>query len=259
MSERIGAEFVDVVAPRRPSSTRRLVAVLGTATALAQLGQLLWLVAGSRSLPRTTFGAVLAAQALYGVLQIVVDSGAAFHGARLAAAQTLDAPKRASLVRIRLQLAAAAAVVTFAVGLAGGWISLQANAPFAAALVLWALFNYWEPYGLGDARPMSVYLVLASGGAGRIRLCVSRSWHNTPRLRRRGCGMPVARCRRKRLLPPATGRCPSSGAESSPRAVAPRRSRWGSGDRLADRHRVRDHFFSLQVAPPRRPLHSAFP
>jgi O-antigen/teichoic acid export membrane protein len=111
-------------------------------------------------LPRTTFGAVLAAQALYGVLQIVVDSGAAFHGARLAAAQKLDAPSRASLVRIRLQLAAAAAVVTFAVGVAGGWISLQANAPFAAALVLWALFNYWEPYGRGDARPMSVYLVL---------------------------------------------------------------------------------------------------
>ncbi len=160
MSERIGAEFVEVVAPRRPSSTRRLVAVLGTATMLAQLGQLLWLVTGSRSLPRTTFGAVLAAQALYGVLQIVVDNGAAFHGARLAAASTLDASSRASLVRVRLQLAAAAAVVTFAVGAAGGWTSVQANAPFAAALVLWALFNYWEPYGRGDARPMSVYLVL---------------------------------------------------------------------------------------------------
>lgn len=164
MRDRSGAELAGAVTPGRPSSTRRLVAIFGTATVLAQLGQLLWLTAGSRALPRSSFGTVLAAQALYGVLQFVVDNGATFHGARLAAALKLDAPTRASLVRVRLQLAAAAAGVTFAVAAAGGSRSLEANAPYTAALVLWALFNYWEAYGLGDGRPLSVYLVLRAVG-----------------------------------------------------------------------------------------------
>ena len=150
--------------PEPGQSTRRLFAIFGTATVVAQLGQLLWLTAGSRVMTRSGFGTVLAAQALYGVLQFVVDNGAAFHGARLAAARALDARTRASIVRVRLQLAALAALVMFAIAAVGGARSLTATAPFAAALVLWALFNYWEPYGLGDGRPWSAYLVLRSVG-----------------------------------------------------------------------------------------------
>jgi O-antigen/teichoic acid export membrane protein len=109
---------------------------------------------------RSAFGTVLAAQALYGVLQFVVDSGATYHGARLAAALKLDSPTRASIVRVRLQLAVAAAGIALAIGAAGGARLLVANAPYAVALVLWALFNYWESYGLGDGKPLSAYLVM---------------------------------------------------------------------------------------------------
>jgi O-antigen/teichoic acid export membrane protein len=138
--------------------------MLGTATVVAQVGQLLWLTAGSRVMTRSAFGTVLAAQALYGVLQFVVDNGAAFHGARLAASGTLDPRTRASIVRVRLQLAFLSGLVMLSIGAVGGVRLLTATAPFAAALALWALFNYWEPYGLGDGRPWSAYLLLRSLG-----------------------------------------------------------------------------------------------
>src|SRR5688500_8126409 len=96
--------------PRVPvfgSSTRRFAAVYTGATLLAQVGQLVWLTAGSRAMSHSAFGTVLAAQALYGVLQFVVDSGATYHGARLAAGGMLDAATRSSIIRVRLQLAAA--------------------------------------------------------------------------------------------------------------------------------------------------------
>lgn len=110
----------------------------------------------------STFGAVLAAQALYGVLQIVVDNGAAWHGARLAATETLDDGSRGSLVRIRFQIAIVAACIGVAIGAAGGTTSLVATLPFMAALVLFALLNVWEPFGLGDARPWSLYILARS-------------------------------------------------------------------------------------------------
>jgi O-antigen/teichoic acid export membrane protein len=113
---------------------------------------------------REAFGTVLAAQALYGVLQLVVDNGTAFHGARLASRHRLDAASRSSLVRVRLQLAAPGLVVLAGVGVGGGLSFLSANAPYVIALVLWALFNYWEKYGVGDGRPWSAYLVLRAWG-----------------------------------------------------------------------------------------------
>jgi len=145
-------------------STRGLMALFGSATALGLLGQLSWLVVGSRAMSREAFGTVLAAQALYGVLQFVVDNGAAFHGARLASVHRLDSSSRSSLVRVRLQLAAVGSVVLIAVGAGGGLRFLSANGPYVIALFLWALFNYWEAYGLGDGRPWSAYLVLRAWG-----------------------------------------------------------------------------------------------
>jgi O-antigen/teichoic acid export membrane protein len=141
-----------------------LVALFGSATALGLLGQLLWLVVGSRTLTRAEFGTVLAAQALYGVLQLVVDNGAAFHGARLASSGKLDESSRSSLIRVRLQLAAVGCIVMLAVGAGGGLRFLVANLPYVGALGLWALFNYWEAYGLGDGRPWSAYLILRAWG-----------------------------------------------------------------------------------------------
>src|SRR5690349_14770255 len=72
----------------RPTSTRRLFAVFGTATVLAQAGQFVWLTIGSRAMDRSAFGTVLAAQAIYGVMQFLVDSGPTYHGARLSAANS---------------------------------------------------------------------------------------------------------------------------------------------------------------------------
>src|SRR4051794_18102222 len=113
---------------------------------------------------REAFGLVLAAQALYGVLQFVVDNGPAFHGARLAASDALDEDARGSLIRVRVQLAMACALVEIAVGVAGGQSLLIATSPFGIALVLWALLNYWEPFGHGDAKPWSAYLILRAVG-----------------------------------------------------------------------------------------------
>jgi O-antigen/teichoic acid export membrane protein len=119
---------------------------------------------------RSTFGAVLAAQALYGVLQFLVDNGAAFHGARLTAAGTLDDPARASIVRVRLQIAGVAATTMVVVGAAGGATLLIASAPYAVALIFWGLLNYWESYGHGDGRPLSSYLVLRGAAPTAVAL-----------------------------------------------------------------------------------------
>jgi len=73
-------------------------------------------------------------------------------------------------VRVRLQSPAAGFALLIALGAAGGeWFAL-AIAPYAFALFLWALFNYWEPYGRGDGRPWSAYLHIAElGTLGRRR------------------------------------------------------------------------------------------
>ena len=140
----------------------RFGVVYGAAIVLGHAGQFAWLIVGSRVMSLTTFGTVLAAQALYGALQLVVDSGSGFYGARLAATGTLTASARGSLIRLRVQMASAFAVVIVAIGAVGGPRSLEAVAPFAFALILFALFNYWEPLGRGDSRPWSAYVVARS-------------------------------------------------------------------------------------------------
>jgi O-antigen/teichoic acid export membrane protein len=109
-----------------------------------------------------TFGTVLSAQALYGILVILLDNGAAFYGARQVAAGSLDGEHRESLIRVRLQLALAAAAIALAVSVAGGPTMVIAVAPFTVALILFALLNYWEPFGHGDARTISAYLAARS-------------------------------------------------------------------------------------------------
>lgn len=143
-----------------------------------QLGQLAWLTAGSRTMTQGQFGSVLAAQALYGLLQFLVDNGPGFYGARLAGSGALDQPARGSIVRMRLQLAAPAVAVSLVVGAVGGSTSFVATAPFAAALVFWALFSYWEPYGRGRSGPFSTYLILRSFiPAGLAALCLASGLH----------------------------------------------------------------------------------
>lgn len=141
-------------------ATRRFAAIFGAGLVVGQIGQLVWLSIGSRTMSTGAFGTVLAAQALYAVLQLVIEGGAAFHGARLAAAQELDAAARSSVIRLRLQLGFAGVAVAMAFGVAGGYDALAALAPFGLALVLFALFTHWESFGRGSSGPWSTYLVL---------------------------------------------------------------------------------------------------
>jgi O-antigen/teichoic acid export membrane protein len=143
-------------------SIRRGAATLGGAAILGHVSQFAWLAFGSRTMSSATFGAVLAAQALYGFLQIAIDNGPGFYGARLAASRRIDANTRGSIVRVRLLLALGSAGLALAIGAAAGTRSLEATAPFAVALVLFGALNFWEPYGLGDVRPWSAYVVLRS-------------------------------------------------------------------------------------------------
>ena len=163
----------------RPSTTgrgtlspTRFAAVLGSAMALGHLSQLVWLSAGSRAMSAAAFGTVLAAQALYGMLQYVVDNGPAFYGARLAAQGSLDDGSRASLVRLRLEASAFAAAVALTVGALGGADFLRAVVPFALALPLFALFGYWERFGVGDSGPWSAYTAARSAAPAAAALAV---------------------------------------------------------------------------------------
>ena len=99
---------------------------------------------------------------MYGVLQIVVDNGAGFHGARLAARRDLAERDRHEIANVRLQLAVSGALLGTAVAAIGGFALLLAFAPFAAALCLFALLNVWEPYGEGRVLPYAIYIVLRS-------------------------------------------------------------------------------------------------
>jgi O-antigen/teichoic acid export membrane protein len=141
------------------ASSVRFAAVFGSAMAVGQASQLVWLTAGSRVLSPHDFGTVLAAQALYGILQYVVDNGPAFFGARLAAQGRLDDRTRSSLDRLRLEGSAVAAIIAIGLGLAGGQDLLVAVLPFAIALPLFALFGYWEEFGHGRSGPWSAYVV----------------------------------------------------------------------------------------------------
>lgn len=140
-----------------PMSVRRSAASFGLATALGHTSQLLWLVVGIRVMPAADFGAVLAAQALYAVLQIVVDVGPNAIGTRMAARGELDGTLRAEVLRLRLVLALAVTPVAIALGAIGVSGTLGGTLPFVVALALFALMNVWEPYGQGDARPWASY------------------------------------------------------------------------------------------------------
>jgi O-antigen/teichoic acid export membrane protein len=141
-------------------SVRRASGVLGIAILLSNAGQIAWLAVGRHAFGPGHFGAALAAQSLYGLLQMVLDNGASWDGARHAAAGTLTVGRRAALIRARTLLAAASVVVTLIVGLIGDERMLIASAPFMAALLLFALLNVWEPLGQGRMGP---YATLVGG------------------------------------------------------------------------------------------------
>src|SRR5205085_3497462 len=101
-------------------------------------------------------------QALYGLLQFAVDNGSALEGARRAAAGTLDARGRASIVRLRLQLAVAGAAAMLGISAIAGSRAVAAASTYALAVVLFALLRYWEPFGRGSSEPWASYIVLRS-------------------------------------------------------------------------------------------------
>jgi O-antigen/teichoic acid export membrane protein len=150
-------------APRAPMSVRRAAASFGAATALGHASQLVWLAVGIRAMPAADFGAVLAAQALYAVLQIVVDVGTNAVGAREAARGELDDERRGQIMRMRMLLALLVAPVAIVLGALNVSGSLVATLPFVAALALFGALNVWEPYGAGDARPWATYMFARSG------------------------------------------------------------------------------------------------
>lgn len=143
-------------------SARRSSLVFGAAIVVGNLGQAAWLVAGARVFDGGHFGIVLTAGAMYGVLQMVVDNGAGFHGARLAARDDLGVGQRNELAHARLLLALAGAFAGLLLAGVGGVDLLRAFAPYAAALPLFALLNVWEPYGEERMLPLAAYLVLRS-------------------------------------------------------------------------------------------------
>jgi hypothetical protein len=140
--------------------------------AISNVCQVLWVAFAGNTTQPHILGAILGAQALYGILQIALDSGTAFEGARLAARGDLTDDRRAALVRSRLLLASVAICFGGAIMTVGGSELLEAGAPYALALVAFALLNVWEPYGHGRLVPYAAYLSLRSAvlvfGAGTL-------------------------------------------------------------------------------------------
>jgi O-antigen/teichoic acid export membrane protein len=149
-------------------STRRFATVFGAALIAGQFGQLAWLTIGSRTMSGAAFGTVLAAQALYAVLQLVVEAAATFHGARLVAAATLDEGTRSDVIGLRVRLALGGVAVMAVVAAIGGVHTTLALAPYAVALVLFGLFRHWENFGRGSSGPWSTYLVFRGMGLAAI-------------------------------------------------------------------------------------------
>ena len=157
---------------------RRASGVLGVAILASNAGQIAWLAAGRGAFGPGHFGAVLAAQSLYGLLQMVLDNGASWEGARHAAAGTLTTDRRAALIRARTILAAASAVATLAVGLVGDQRMLIASSPFVVALLLFALLNVWEPLGQGRMGPYATLVGGRSLALATVTLGASAlGWH----------------------------------------------------------------------------------
>lgn len=151
-------------APDTPGSVRRGSLALGLGMAASNLAQVGWLVVGRHTFRHGEFGLVLAAQSLYGVLQIVLDNGPSWEGARLAASGELTAAARTGLVRARCALAAACIPVAVLVGAVGDIRVLVASLPYLAALMMFALLNVWEPLGRGRLAPYASYVGGRSAG-----------------------------------------------------------------------------------------------
>jgi len=150
-------------APERPATTR-VATVIGAGTVGAHISQLVWLALGARTMGLSTFGAVLAAQALYAVLQTLLDIGPAQLGARRAARGAVDDAVRGALTRTRLTIAFPAAAVALGFAVTGHGPTALAVLPFAVALPLFGLLNVWERFGRGDGAPWAAYLFLRSAG-----------------------------------------------------------------------------------------------
>lgn len=146
-----------------PAATR-VASVIGVATVGAHLSQIVWLTLGARTMGLSAFGAVLAAQALYAVLQTLLDAGPSQLGARRAARGALDDGVRGALTRTRLSVAFPGAALTLVFAATGHGATALAVLPFAAALPLFGLLNVWERYGMGDGGPWAAYLFLRSAG-----------------------------------------------------------------------------------------------
>ena len=159
---RLGASELDDPRASAAVGAAHVGAVIGAATVGAHLCQVLWLTLGARTMGLSTFGAVLAAQALYAVLQTLLDIGPSQVGARRAAQGPVDDGLRGALTRVRLGVAVPAACAALGFAAIGHGDSAVAVLPFAAALPLFALLNVWERFGTGDARPLAAYLFLRS-------------------------------------------------------------------------------------------------
>lgn len=144
------------------TSVARRSAVFGMAIAVSHVSQLMWIVVGARVLGIDDLGRVLAAQALYGLLQVLLDTGSLLHGARLAATNGVTPEIRGEVCASRLLIALAGLAVSMpiltivATGLVGPFL------PYAPALLLFALLNVWEPYGEGQAGAYAFYVALRS-------------------------------------------------------------------------------------------------
>jgi O-antigen/teichoic acid export membrane protein len=126
------------------------------------------------------FGHVLAAQALYGVLQVAVDTGSSYHGARLAASNRLDDEGRGAITALRLVVGGAASAVLLVAGVLGGSSAFAAMAPFAGATLLFAVFPYWESFGRGNGRPLSSYVVLRGAAPAALAVGYAASGRSLP-------------------------------------------------------------------------------
>ncbi len=136
--------------------------VFTAAVVVGNLAQVVWLIGGVRALPGGHFGTVLAAQALYGALQVITDNGTSLLGARWSASGALDAARRQEVVRARVLLGGGCTLAGLAIATAGGPELLEAFTPFALALMLFSILNVWERYGRGDIAPYAGYLLLRS-------------------------------------------------------------------------------------------------
>jgi len=170
------------IGPAGRSSVVFTTAVIG-----GNLGQLAWLIGGVRALPGGHFGTVLAAQALYMVLQVIADNGTSFLGARRSARGELGDAQRMEIVHARVLLAGACAIAGLLIAMAGGTDLLAAFAPFASALMLFSILNVWERYGRGDVTPYAGYLLLRSVFIGSLAGAVALSGGQLPLMAAGGC------------------------------------------------------------------------